>query len=53
VEGKTGYGRRWAVEGFFSAMKTKFGEDSTARSFKRSPQGGAEGMGIRRHGLLR
>ncbi|MGC8615144.1 MAG: transposase [Thermoprotei archaeon] len=50
---KTGYGRRWAIEGFFSAMKRKFGEDSTARSLKRSPQSGAEGLGIRRDGLLR
>ncbi|WP_449463037.1 transposase [Tardisphaera miroshnichenkoae] len=28
---QTDYGKRWAVEGFFSAMKRKFGEDTTAR----------------------
>ncbi|WP_449462589.1 transposase [Tardisphaera miroshnichenkoae] len=28
---QTGYGKRWAVEGFFSAMKRKFGEGTTAR----------------------
>ncbi len=28
---ETGYGKRWAVEGFFSAMKRKFGEDTSAR----------------------
>jgi len=28
---QTGYGRRWAVEGFFLAMKRKFGEDASSR----------------------